>query len=847
MTGPLDGPSETRPAGGGVAARRAILRWSWRLFRREWRQQLLVLSLLTVVVGTTVVAAAAAYNLAGAPDDAIFGTATRYLRWDVADPAILPADLAAAEAALGPVDAVLRQDLPIPGSVDSLELRAQDPDGPHAAPMLALRDGRYPVAPSEVAITDEVAATFALDIGVTFSLGGHSWSVVGLVENPSDLADEFALLAAGTIVDGAPTSVTLLVDAPPAELSALRLPSSPATIEVGERAEYVNVIATVAILVVAAVALMLVALVAVASFVVVAQRRLRQFGMLAAVGATERHLRLVTVASGALVGIAAATVGTALGAGAWIAAVPLVEPAVGHRIEALNLPWWLLATALLLAVLAATVAAWWPARVVARVPVVAALSGRPPRPTPTQNSSALATVLVLAGAAALLLGDPAGLTDPTAEPVGRPRDLLLIGGGIVAAGLGVLLAAPALLQLAAATAARLPVPPRLALRDLARYRSRSAAALAAIGLALGIAFAIVLATSAAEHSAEEGNLSTDQLILWTRDADAPEGVSPYFTVDPNDSGFSPFLPDLTAADLAERESAVRQLAESLGAPIPVTLKLVFDPAHPASEYGELALTLAREDDDGYLDVALVFLATPELLRLYDLDPADISLDVDILTTEAGDLFFPGLYDPTNERFVTQRATGVTTIEPTYSAIPGSLMTERALQDRGWDTRPVGWLIDAPAPLTPQQLAQARDAAAATALLVESRQGPPNLANVRNVATGAGVVVALAVLAMTVGLIRGEAAADLATLTAVGAAARVRRVLAASTAAALAILGVALGAAGAYLIALTLGGPATLIPVPAAHLAAIALGVPLLAALAAYLASREPPTLVRRLE
>ena len=27
---------------GGMVARRAVARWGWRLFRREWRQQLLV-------------------------------------------------------------------------------------------------------------------------------------------------------------------------------------------------------------------------------------------------------------------------------------------------------------------------------------------------------------------------------------------------------------------------------------------------------------------------------------------------------------------------------------------------------------------------------------------------------------------------------------------------------------------------------------------------------------------------------------------------------------------------------------------------------------------------------------
>ena len=32
-------------ATGGAPARRAMVRWSWRLFRREWRRQALVLAL----------------------------------------------------------------------------------------------------------------------------------------------------------------------------------------------------------------------------------------------------------------------------------------------------------------------------------------------------------------------------------------------------------------------------------------------------------------------------------------------------------------------------------------------------------------------------------------------------------------------------------------------------------------------------------------------------------------------------------------------------------------------------------------------------------------------------------
>ncbi|MEO6569193.1 MAG: FtsX-like permease family protein, partial [Opitutaceae bacterium] len=78
-----------------------------------------------------------------------------------------------------------------------------------------------------------------------------------------------------------------------------------------------NVVAALGVFVVSSVALFLVALVAAASFVVVAQRRQRQLGMISALGATERHLRLVMVAGGAVIGVVAAVLGAALGVVGW--------------------------------------------------------------------------------------------------------------------------------------------------------------------------------------------------------------------------------------------------------------------------------------------------------------------------------------------------------------------------------------------------------------------------------------------------------------------------------------------------------------------------------------------------
>ncbi|MGI8451144.1 MAG: hypothetical protein ACR2MP_28960, partial [Streptosporangiaceae bacterium] len=48
------------PGHGGVPARRAVIRWAWRLLRVEWRQQLPILALVTVAVAATIVGAAVA-------------------------------------------------------------------------------------------------------------------------------------------------------------------------------------------------------------------------------------------------------------------------------------------------------------------------------------------------------------------------------------------------------------------------------------------------------------------------------------------------------------------------------------------------------------------------------------------------------------------------------------------------------------------------------------------------------------------------------------------------------------------------------------------------------------------
>jgi putative ABC transport system permease protein len=823
----------TAALSGGVPARRAVLRWARRLFRREWRQQVVVLALLTVSVAAAIGFATAAYNLAPVTGNAEFGTANHSFVFNNPDADLVQPTLAAYEEEFGTIDVIRHWDVPIPGSVDPVDYRAQDPAGPYGSPLLDLRDGRYPVTDDEIAVTDGVADTFDAAIGSSFAVDGVERTVVGVVENPSDLDDEFALLAPSALAS--PDSVTVLVDVPeparpPRDTDSTDASMGATDMMISGRQDLPeDVVAAVSVLIIATVALFLVSLVAAASFVVVAQRRLRQLGMLAAVGATDKHVRLVMVANGALAGAVAAVLGTVVGVAGWIALAPRVEEAVGYRVDAFNVPWWLIVTGGLLAVVTAAGAAWWPARTMARIPPVLALSGRPPRPAPVHRSAALATAFIVGGLAALALaGD---VVDSTGDDSLNWNNALLVAAGTIATVVGVLLVAPLAIRLLARGASRLPVGMRLALRDLARYQARSGAALAAISLALGIPVAIVVTATAAEYGADTGNLSDRQLLVQA---------------DQEDSG-PPRLPEPAA--LATLQAGVDRLAATLDNPSVIPLDVPVDPDLPTEPGADarLPVELGEPTGDGWRFVSTLYVATPALLAHYgvvDLDAVDP--DIEFLTDETGELGIigesrgPGRSD-------TNTLTNVEQLPASYSSLPGSFITLEGLQRRGWEVAKSGqWLVETSEPLTSDQLATARDVAASAGLTIEARDQQTGLRTLRSGATAVGMLLALGILAMTVGLIRSEAAGDVRTLTATGASSTTRRTLTAATAAGLALLGVVLGTIGAYaVLAAGFGDVVDLSSVPVAHLGVITAGTTLAAAATGWLLAGREPTVIAR--
>ncbi|MGH2931568.1 MAG: FtsX-like permease family protein [Gaiellaceae bacterium] len=814
-----------------MAARRAVVRWAGRMFRREWRQQLLVLTLLTVAVTAAIGSITFAYNAVPA-DDSDFGSANQVISLDPSDPQKFQAAVDSAKKSFGTFGLVGHRSVHVPGSVETVDYRSQIPGAIYTGELLRLRGGSYPAGPREVGVTDGVAEVLRLEIGSTLALDGRRRAVVGIVENPGKLSDEFALVAPSS---ASPEVVDLLVEASIAAHDDF-------TDSLGEPSAYTGSMIkgndvsetteTLAMFSVATVFLLLASLVAAAGFAVVAQRRLRQLGMLAAVGATGKHLRLVLLTNGAVVGAIAAVIGTIAGLGLWLVFAPTLESVVDHRIDRLSLPWALIATAGLLAIAGAILAAWWPGRTVARLPVLLALSGRPPKPRPARHSAIAAAALIAVGIGCL------ALSDRDSQP--------LIIAGLLATILGSLLLGPLAIRTFSAVAGRVSIAPRLALRDLARYQARSGAALAAVTLALGIAVTVVVIASAeeAKKASEPASLSDRQIRVYLGPLEE-KGVTP---VD-------------AFAQLGRLAAGTQRVAALLDGATVLPLRKATEPGAAPWTIGNtrfipsIEVTAASKSPEGgtnYRTVSQPYVATPAVLEYLGIDSSTIDPGTDYLvdrsvTTE--NLVIPSMtirggIPVTNMQKID---TGGRLFGADSGRNPPFFITLDGLRRHGWTQVPAGWLIDSTRPLTSNQIADARDAAAEAGVTIETRRESTPPTKVMAIATAAGAILALAILAMTVGLIRGESGGDLRTLTAAGATSSIRRTLTATTAGALALLGALLGVAGAYvaLAATYHDDLGYLSDVPVLYLVLAVFGVPLTAAAAGWLfAGREPPGIAR---
>jgi putative ABC transport system permease protein len=544
-----------------------------------------------------------------------------------------------------------------------------------------------------------------------------------------------------------------------------------------------------------------------------------------------------------------------LGLAVWLAYRPRLESSAHHLIGPFQLPWVVIGPAIALAVVATYFAASRPARSITRIPIVAALSGRPAPPKQVHRS-ALPGVALFVIAAALL-----SFSGKSNGNGGGALELIL---GIVLLVVAIILLAPFCLVLLGRLGRRAPIAIRLALRDLARYRARSGSALSAISLGVFIAALVCVLTAQRYGNVLDyagPNVASNQIIVYTPGhGGGPGGGGPGGGPGNGSGGSSP---SGTASTPQAQAAVAQNIARALGSNTVIEL----DQAGASLQHAAAGRSWSGP----------VFVATPQLLAAFGINASDVNPDADILTMRPGlsglsqmqlvygakgngsgggghgpqDVGSNSWPCPKGQCLANPVIQQVGAL-PSGTSGPNTVITEHAIHTLGLHTSASGWLIQAPHPPTAVQITDARLTAGAAGMTIETKSSTPSSAEILNYATAFGIALALGILAMTIGLIRSETARDLRTLTATGASSFTRRELTAATAFALALGGAVLGTVAAYVAAVgyawdnPLDGLSGLSSVPARQLLIICVGMPVVAAVVGWLlAGREPSVISRQ--
>jgi putative ABC transport system permease protein len=758
----------------------------------------------------------------------------------------------------------------------SAQATSVDLDDPLTRGLYVDRHGRAARGSGEVVVSNGLARRMGLKLGdqaeVTTPQGTSSRRVVGTVEVPGALSERLVLLAPGQLGRGTTTHYLVDVAAPLAWSDVLKANASGYLLQprghvLGEPPVPVQVqsaidAATVtAVSLVVGMALLEVVLLAGPAFAVGAKRRSRELALLAATGAERSDVRRTVLAGGLVIGGLGGLVGVSGGL--------LLTRLALHRLERVNdaligsfdvRPLELLLVAAVGAV-TAVLASVIPARTAARQDVVAGLTGR--RGTMRSLKRVPVLGVLAAGAGALVALEGA-----------RRRNVNLILAGSAIAELGLVATTPFLVGLAGRSGRFLPLGPRLALRDAARNRGRTAPAVSAILAA--VAGSVAIATVV---------VSFDR-----RDHDAYQAQAPYGTswvlLDNQPSATGATADAVAAAMRADLPGARVSVVHGLGGPfvagpapgkglpvfVDVQLGDCAQTARPAPDGSSFACDVAT-NGGGALGGILV----GDAALVHDLTGAD----GDALTAVRRVLARGGAVVP--EDALLPDGTAVLrvhlsnengpgqarTVAVPAVAVPGSygsvVLSAAAAARTGVATRVVGVVASASRPPSGAEEDRLRGALRPLdldgMLFVERGYHSDYTIGLLALLVGSAVIV-LGASGIATGLAAADGRSDLATLAAVGASPRTRRVLAAFQSAVTAGLGTLLGIVAGMVPAIAILRAMTrtvevvdghqikqtVLPIvmPWTNIAVTLLVVPVLAALAAAALTRSRLPMVRRL-
>ncbi|MET3960753.1 putative ABC transport system permease protein [Marmoricola sp. OAE513] len=542
---------------------------------------------------------------------------------------------------------------------------------------------------------------------------------------------------------------------------------------------------TLAVLVVV-MALIEVVLLAGPAFAVGARRQARPLALLAACGGTPGQARKVVLATGLVIGAAGAVVGTVLGIAAAAGFEPLFQQHNSTRFGPFQVPslhlLGIAAFGLVSALLAAVVPAW----IASRQDVVAVLNGRRGDQKPSTRSPYVGVALLVLGIVLAALSTEQGSSGAA----------IAIGLSAIFCVLGMVFVVPVVVIGLARLGQRLPLPLRFAVRDAARHRTRTTPAVAAV--AATVMGVVALGIGVTSDDKRQDALYVPQL--------------PGHAAAISSDGYPGKAPWDEYAAVVEREAPGVSTDPLLG--VPVT---------SADGSGqELDITGSGPDDYLYGSYSSPF---PTQVLVYDgtlpsvlteLDGFDDAVATRILDA-GGAVVFPDAQPRLSQ--VTLKVVSYDGVEDGTADAPQDLAPPVTVSARAMDLRgraPATAIISAevaeklgikPATValvtTGPQItrAQAKDIGEALkalepggSLYVErGYQQPSDVWVIQLVLAGLGALLMLGGTLTATFLALSDARPDLATLSAVGAAPRTRRFVAASYSLSIGLVGALLGA------------------------------------------------------
>nr|WP_253195243.1 ABC transporter permease [Streptomyces sp. MP131-18] len=729
-------------------------------------------------------------------------------------------------------------------------IREFDATSPVADGLFTLLRGHYPQEPGEVAATQAFLDESGLHVGSELRVkdGERSYRITGAYERPDALRTAEVLARPGAVLPlpesadagGYLGRTTYLADVPGGGVtwdmvvaanehgftadSKAVLAAPPPDSEVplyaeegwsgytdpGADAEAVAIVITVVSLIILEICLL-----AGPAFAVGARRSRRQLGLIGANGGDRRHLRAVMLASGVVLGAFAAVIGVTVGILLTLAARPLIENQLGSRFGAWDFRITELAGIAFLAVLVGLLAALVPAVGAARSSVLESLTGR-------RGVRRAGRVLPVVGAVALVLGAVLAIVG------GLTLDsTVVVAVGSVIAELGLVALTPFIVGVFGRLGRWLPLSPRLALRDAARNRGRTAPAVAAVLAAVAgtVAVSTVMTSDDAEARAEytaylpEGTVSissagTDDTSGLTRAGEIAEAELPVdIRADigqpsPGEPGCEPYSGDDCGwAEVVVPEGQECPLWEPDAAGIPAAERraLVDDPRCDADQGGTMLAVAGPELLDvlgtgGAADRAALergeaitfsdrWIADGSVsLRVYEREP-EYGGDGEPLTPPDHEPAFPARLVETGNIPFAAVITPETAEAAGLRVVPSEIyFSTTRMPSSGEQQEFEGVLADTLGVAPYVEVEDGFESETAFGLLILGL---------------AAMVITLGAAGIATGLAQADSEADLATLAAVGATPRLRRTLSGLQCGLIAAMGVLLGAVSGLVPALGL--------------------------------------------